>query len=583
MVVLLLALPLIPSSEAAIVGGITGWVRDDHDIPQMGALVTLLTAEGRVAKRVYTDAQGGFLLDQLFPGSYSIQVSLSRFLPALKQNVQVEAGHKTYLDVHLSGLFSSLQLVFPARSEIRDMSDNWKWVLRTASATRPVLQFGSQNERETHTVLRKLEGAFGETRAYAEVSAGAGMRPSGLANQTDLGTAFAVATSLFGSNNVTVSGNVGYGRTIANSTTSFRTSYSRELGLGEPEVSLTVRQIQVPMFAQQALFGPRQAQDNTPELETFTLGFGDKVKLGELARLEYGFLYESVSFLDRLDFVSPYGRLIFNAGKNREIELRFASGVPRPEEGLADGEALRWQVSSLGQFPRMSLWDGRPTVQRAEHIEIAYREQIGDGLLEMAVYQDSLSDAAISAVVPAGFDRGNVLPDLFSRSSTLNGGHHQTSGYRVSYARRIRDRLEAAVGYGVTGVLSPDRAQAAADLSELRGGLDMERAHIIMASVSTELPGTHTRLVSSYQWVNREAAIAPDLYNDFAARSDPGLNLVIRQPLPFADSLPGKLEASADFRNLLRAGYIPLQIIDGQQMYLLQAIRSYRGALSFIF
>ena len=111
----------------------------------------------------------------------------------------------------------------------------------------------------------------------------------------------------------------------------------------------------------------------------------------------------------------------------------------------------------------------------------------------------------------------------------------------------------------------------------------MRPAHMITASVSTEIARTGTRVISSYQWLNRRAVIATDLYNDFAARSDPGLNVVIRQPLPFGGSLPGRLEATADFRNLLKAGYVPIQTHDGQQMYLLQAIRSYRGALSFIF
>jgi hypothetical protein len=237
-------------------------------------------------------------------------------------------------------------------------------------------------------------------------------------------------------------------------------------------------------------------------------------------------------------------------------------------------------------FPRMSLSDGRPTVQRTEHIEVAYSEKMGDGLLEAGVYQDSLSDAAISAFVPAGhYADGNILPDLFSRSSTLNGGHHRTTGYRVSYARKIRERLEAALGYGSSGVLTLTEGQQlqTPDVAELRDALKMQRAHMITASLSTELPKVDTRVLSTYQWVSRPAAIGPDLYNDFAARSDPGWNVVIRQPLPFGGPLSGKLEATADIRNLLNAGYIPLQSFDGQQMFLLQAIRSYRGALSFVF
>jgi hypothetical protein len=61
------------------------------------------------------------------------------------------------------------------------------------------------------------------------------------------------------------------------------------------------------------------------------------------------------------------------------------------------------------------------------------------------------------------------------------------------------------------------------------------------------------------------------------------LNLVLRQPLPIGGSVPGRFEASADFRNLLKTGYVPLQAPDGRVLSLLQAIRSYSGALSYIF
>lgn len=572
-----------PSAEASLVGGVSGWVKDEAGVPQMGALVVLLTSEGRVAKRAYTDPGGRFTIDQLLPGKYSLKVSLSRFLPLMRQGIEVNPGSRTYLDVQLSGLFSSLQLVYPGGGEVRDMTEDWKWVLRASVSSRPVLRFQPAQERESRMVMRKLSGTFSDTRGYAQVSAGPGARPSGLANESDMGTAFAVATSLFGNSDLVVSGNLGYGRSMANSATAFRTTYSRDVGLiGAPEVSVTVRQLQVPVAAQRGLIS---TQGEVPELQTLSLGFSDRVELADLVSFEYGFLYESVSYVNRLNFVSPYGRLIYNLGKDREVHLRYASGMPQPNDGIADNSALRHQVSTLGMFPRMSLRDGRPTVQRAEHVEVAYREKTGDGLLEVGIYRDSLSDAAISAVVPGGhYADGNVLPDLFSRSSTVNGGNHSTTGYRVSYARKIRERLEAALGYGSSGVLVPgEGALQTPEISELRDSLNVKRAHILTASLSTALPKTSTRVLSTYQWVSRPAAIAPDLYNDFAARSDPGWNVVIRQPIPFAGSLPGKLEATADIRNLLNAGYIPIQAFDGQQMFLLQAVRSYRGALSFVF
>jgi hypothetical protein len=178
---------------------------------------------------------------------------------------------------------------------------------------------------------------------------------------------------------------------------------------------------------------------------------------------------------------------------------------------------------------------------------------------------------------------GQVLPDLFSRASTINGGRHFTRGYRVSYARKLADRLEAALGYSNSGVLTSQTDALASDnVGDLRDSLKMERANIVTASLSTTLPRTDSQILSSYQWVSRPSAIAADMYNDFAASSDPGWNVLVRQPLPFGAG-PGKLELTADLRNLLKAGYIPIQTVDGQTLYLLQAVRSYRGSLSFIF
>jgi len=588
LLVALLAFLLAPALEASILGSIRGLVRDQQGMPQVGALVTLLTADGKPARQVRSDFNGVFNVEGLLPGQYSLRVALDRFLPATKEGVEVRPGVNTILDVSLRGAFATLQLLYSGQGQIRDMSDDWKWVLRTSTSTRPVLRFRRVDAEETRTVLRKAAGSFSDTRGYAQVSGG-GSTASALANETDLGTAFAVATSILGDNNVVVSGNVGYGSANGAPAAAFRTSYRRELAAGmTPEVSVTVRQLQMPVAAAHSIYGPGGPQNNGPSIETVTLGFSDTARIGERARFDYGVLYESVRFLDRLNFVSPYGRLAYELGKNREVHLKYASGVPHSAmspHARETGGSLRREVSSLGMFPRLTLRDGRPTMQRAEHFEIAYREEKGDNLVEAAVFEDHLNDAALSAMTPSGhFARGDVLPDLFSDSSTLNAGDYRSTGYRVSYARKLRDQLQAAIGYSSAGVLSPTSSRLqTADLSELRRSLQVRRAGLVTASVSAIVPGAETQIVSSYQWSNQPAAIAPDLYNDFASRSDPGLNMVIRQPLPFSGGLPGKLEATAYINNLLKAGYIPIQTFDGQQIFLLPAVRSYRGALSFVF
>ena len=65
-------------------------------------------------------------------------------------------------------------------------------------------------------------------------------------------------------------------------------------------------------------------------------------------------------------------------------------------------------------------------------------------------------------------------------------------------------------------------------------------------------------------------------------RPEAGLNLCVRQPIPTFFSLPWRMEASADLRNLLAQGYLPLSA-GGQRLLLVQTPRSVRGGLSFIF
>jgi hypothetical protein len=74
-----------------------------------------------------------------------------------------------------------------------------------------------------------------------------------------------------------------------------------------------------------------------------------------------------------------------------------------------------------------------------------------------------------------------------------------------------------------------------------------------------------------------------DLFNLSAGQSDPYLNLFIRQPLPMASFLPGKMEAVVDLRNLLAQGYVPVVGRDGHTLYLVQSARSLRGGLAFNF
>jgi hypothetical protein len=81
-----------------------------------------------------------------------------------------------------------------------------------------------------------------------------------------------------------------------------------------------------------------------------------------------------------------------------------------------------------------------------------------------------------------------------------------------------------------------------------------------------------------------QSAITPaHMYSTQSMRSEPGLNVYVRQPIPTFFSLPWRMEASADLRNLLAQGYLPMSFADGRRLLLVQTPRSFRGGLSFIF
>jgi hypothetical protein len=185
-------------------------------------------------------------------------------------------------------------------------------VLRTSSATRPVLRF--QPRIDSGQPARRA-AIFADTRGVLKVSAGDGGRVSAFGNEADLGTAFAVATSFFGHHELEVSGNVGYGRSGLPST-AFRTSISGSTPFGNPEIAVTMRQLAVPgRFGMALVGGP--SDDSMPVLRSVALSFEDISQLSESVSLQYGFSLDSLAFLDRLNYLSPFARLTWSTAPGR--------------------------------------------------------------------------------------------------------------------------------------------------------------------------------------------------------------------------------------------------------------------------
>ena len=581
-----LASPTFAIAPVKLSGAITGLVRDGVGIPQMGANVLLFTREDRLLDHALTDEKGAFAFLSLVPDVYSVRVSLRSFVPVFRNNIQVQPGVRSVLNVNLTTLFSTIQLVTPPEGERALMNDDWKWVLRSASSTRPILRIlpNLDSDRPAH----RTTAVFSETRGLVKLSGGDGGQVSGFGNEADLGTAFAFSTSLFGSNQVAVSGNVGYTAQSGMASAGFRTTYGRDLGAVSPTVSLTMRETFLPRIAE-ALTGGPGAVGDLPPLRTMSVNVGDDHQISDAVRVQYGFSLDSVSFLDRLHYFSPYARLDYTLPDSSKVDVAYTSGNARPDLGASSAAAdseLQCDIHALSVLPLVSLRAGRAKVQRGEDLEVGYSRKMSSRTYRVSGYRERVSNAAlmISGQSSGLFASGDLLPDMFSDSSIFNAGGFQTLGYTVSATQDLGDNFNVTVMYGSVGVLAPRSDELdAGGPDELRSLIHASRRNAVTMRGTGTIAKSGTHFIASYQWMDQRAITPGPIYTTQPIRPEAGLNIYVRQPIPTFFSLPWRMEATADLRNLLAQGYLPLSLSGGQQILLVQTPRSVRGGVNFIF
>ncbi|MBI3680352.1 MAG: carboxypeptidase regulatory-like domain-containing protein [Acidobacteria bacterium] len=580
----LLAVPAL-EAESSLTGSIAGIVSNALGIPQMGASVTLFNRLDRQVARTLTDDKGIFHFESLPADLYNIRVTLASFIPAMRANISVQPGIRRILSINMAVLLSSIELVYSLPVQQGLMSDDWKWALRASLATRPILRILSADARDPLRQMRTGSSLFTHTRGVVKLSAGDATPTPTLGSQPDLGTAFALATSFLGANQLSFSGNVGYSSQSGLPAAGFRTTFSRQLGEGRtPEVAVTMRQIFQSGRAGSALVGGQP--DAVPMLRTMSVGVSDRLQLTDNVLLVYGGTLESVTFLDRLNYVSPFAHLAYKLGSIGTLDLGYSSGLPPAQLFLRGSEGdSQPQLNDLALFPRVSLRDGHAHVQRAQNFELGFHKTIGSRTVSAGAYRESLSNAALTAVGADGaFTAGDLLPDLFSTASIFNSGRYHGVGYMTAVQQTFSPGWNATIAYGNSGVLETTRDTLLTDdANELRGIVHTQRRHWASTQVAGVVPGAGTRFTTSYQFMNGRALTPGHYYMTQSMYPAQGLNVHVRQPIPIFSGMPAKLEASAEVRNILAQGYQPISMASGRRLQLVHSPRALRGGLAFIF
>lgn len=580
--VLLIAAAAQGAAPIRFSGELGGLVTDIAGHPQRGAVVLLYNKQDVLLQRSSTDALGAFAFAELLPDLYSINVSLTSFVPAIKERIQIKPGMRSLLEINLSRVFSSVQVVSTAPVSGSLMNDNWKWALRADNVTRPILRIlpaqRTDSPSESHI--------FSDSRGLVKISASDGASAAS-DGQADLGTQFAFATSVYGGNHVQVAGDVGYASGSTAPSAAIRTSYSRELAGGvKPEVSVTMRQFFVPLRVGQTLIGSFGGDGPLPALRTVGVSFADKTQLSDSLQMEYGFSFDNVSFLDSLHYFSPYGKLTYALPRG-QIDLTWTSGNARPELGMAPSDPsaeLQRDLAVLAALPRVTLMDGHAKVQRGDDFELGASQRFGSREFRLAGYRERVSNTTMTLASPEGaLFPGDQMPDLFSNASLFNIGKFDSYGYTASVTQDLGDNYKIAVIYGSEGVLSPATGASINSADDLRKAMRTGHRPALTLRASGTLKSTGTRVVASYQWTDYQSATPAPLFSTESARPEPGLNVIVKQPMPAIPRMPWRMEASAELRNLLAQGYLPLMTSGGDQFLLINTPRTIRGGIAFVF
>jgi hypothetical protein len=583
-VLLLHTLPAHASPPIRFSGELGGLVTDVAGKPEPGAIVLLFNKQDRLLQRSATDSLGTFAFGDLLPDSYAVHVSLSSFLPAIKDRIQIRAGMRSLLEVNLSRVFSSVQLVSTTPLPGGLMSDSWKWALRADSAMRPILRFLPAQQPSSQESSGFGAAIFSDSRGVVKISAsdGATMSSDG---EADLGTEFAFATSVYGGNRLKMAGDVGYSAGSSAPSAAVRTTYSREFASGDkPEISVTMRQVFIPLRMGQTMLG----NDGTlPALRTLGVSFDDKAQIGDSLRLEYGFAFDNVSFLDSLHYFSPYGKLTYAVPRGK-VDLTWTSGNARPELGMgvSDPSAdLQRDLATVAVLPRVTLMNDHAQVQRGDDFELGFSQRFGSREYRVSGYHERVSNTTMTvASSEPGLFPGDLLPDLFSNSYLFNMGKFDTFGYSASVTQDLGENYKVTLIYGSLGVLSARETDMSIDTAEdLRKMMDAGHRPALTLRVSGTVKATGTRLIASYQWTDYQSAVPGPIYSTESARPQPGLNVMVKQPMPSIPRVPWRMEASAELSNLLAQGYLPMTASNGDQFLLINMPRSIRGGLAFVF
>jgi len=425
-------------------------------VPQRGASVQLFNKYQQLVAKTASDGQGRFAFVAVPADLYSLHATLASFLPAAKDKISVKPGSSSVLQIHLATLFSSVEVNYVVPTSA--MADDWKWVLRSSPATRPITRLVDDSSFEEHSGAKAKPPIFTETRAMLSLSGGDGGTPDGAAALGDWGTGFALSTTVFGNSELKVSGSYGDMAAMGPPSLTICAIYSphEEGYFGRPP-EMTVMMSQVG-----GLNSPLSTGQNAPTesallgsapLRAMSLGMYETADPLDNVHVEYGALAESLSYLQQNTRISPFARLTVDTGRMGHWVASYSDGS-QPDallrhswdnEGNIETRNSGDFVSagSLAKLPQLSRQNGRLEMQRTRSLEIGWNKTSGSRVYAFSAFSESVSHGRINLAGDlSSIHPEDLLTDAYASTSTYNIGRYSRKGYLASAAQKAGDHVD---------------------------------------------------------------------------------------------------------------------------------------------
>lgn len=569
-----------PLGAAANFGRLLGTVTDSQGNPLMGATVLIvgpaageLFNASRAAERVITDAQGRFTVERLLPGLYSVRITALTRVPALRHGVSVKPGRTTQQSFMLSDIFTSLRFRVP-QGNVSTWGEDWKWVLRTSPATRPILRYREVRSASSQTTSKPPRTA---SQHLIGLMPG-GTRREALAADPGLGSVLAYLRPLSQDSDVLVAGSMTPNGLQASSVA---TAFRKNLLNGDPQtLSVAMHQLS---FADGFGLAPGEGRGSFTRAQGVAVNYSHARRLSKSLMMTAGFEVDYLNAVRDAVMAHPSMNIEYQANRSTVVAFRYGALSPDSEGTLLE------RIGMLNAFPRMTLRGYRPRLENLNHAAVSLDRRLSKiSRIDVAAFRDAFQDAVVWGLggsAALGGLAGNFLPNPASGGVALDAGNYRSVGFRSVYSRSMGSHLETSFAYALGSALTFNSVSPASGIpkSNLSGVLSPQRSQSLAGRVSARVPLSHTQVVTSYEWLQQGRVTGVDPSGQATLQMQPFLGVQIRQPLPTLAFLPAHIEALADFRNLLAQGYVPISQTGEKSLLLTSGYRSFRGGFSVQF